>query len=336
MKRLLAAAVLAAGLAAMTPARAEVDEIKIPKGAGGVGFLGLLVMEKHGLVEKHAKALGLDKTKVSYVNLGGPAQVNDALLSGNAHVVPAGPPAFLTIWARTRDSMKVTGLAAMTSMPMYLNTRSPEIKSIKDVGAKDKIAITAIKVSIPAIIMQMYAKKEFGADKTTHFDPMTVGMTHPDALAALLAGEGTEINLHFTSPPFHQRERRDPKIRTILTTNDVMGSSQTFTMLYMMAEFREKNPKSTAAILAGLEEANAMINADKKAAAEVFLDSVGRRGWTAEEIVDVLNDPDNKFTTTPENVMTYANFMNDIGTLKARPASWKDLFFPEIHGKPGN
>jgi NitT/TauT family transport system substrate-binding protein len=336
MKRLLAAAVLAASLAAMTPAHAEVDEIKIPKGAGGVGFLGLLMMEKHGLVEKHAKALGLEKAKVSYVNIGGPAQVNDALLSGNAHVVPAGPPAFLTIWARTRDSMKVTGLAAMTSMPMYLNTRSPEIKSIKDVGAKDKIAITAIKVSIPAIIMQMYAKKEFGADKTTHFDPMTVSMTHPDALAALLAGEGNEINLHFTSPPFHQREKRDPKIRTILTTNEVMGSSQTFTMLYMTAEFRDKNPKSTKAILAGLEEANAMINADKKAAAEVFLDSVGRRGWTSEEIVEVLNDPDNKFTTTPENVMAYANFMADIGTLKVRPASWKDLFFPEIHDKPGN
>lgn len=336
MKRLLAAAVLAASLAAMTPAHAEVDEIKIPKGAGGVGFLGLLMMEKHGLVERHARALGLDKTKVSYVNIGGPAQVNDALLSGNAHVVPAGPPAFLTIWARTRDSMQVTGLAAMTSMPMYLNTRSPEIRSIKDVGAKDKIAITAIKVSIPAIIMQMYAKKEFGADKTTHFDPMTVGMAHPDALAALLSGEGNEINLHFTSPPFHQREKRDPKIRTILTTNEVMGSSQTFTMLYMTGEFREKNPKSTKAILAGLEEANAMINADKKAAADVFLDSVGRRGWTSEEIVEVLNDPDNKFTTTPENVMTYANFMADIGTLKVRPASWKDLFFPEIHDKPGN
>jgi NitT/TauT family transport system substrate-binding protein len=336
MKTSLAAVLMAASLAAITPALAEVEEIKIPKGAGGVGFLGLLMMEKHGLVEKHAKALGLDKTKVSYVNIGGPAQVNDALLSGNAHVVPAGPPAFLTIWARTRDSMKVTGLAAMTSMPMYLNTRSPEIKSIKDVGAKDKIAITAIKVSIPAIIMQMYARKELGADKTTHFDAMTVSMTHPDALAALLAGEGNEINLHFTSPPFHQRERRDPKIRTILTTNEVMGSSQTFTMLYMMAEFREKNPKSTAAILAGLEEANAMINADKKAAAEVFLESVGRRGWSAEEIVEVLNDPDNKFTTTPENVMTYANFMSDIGTLKVRPASWKDLFFPEIHDKPGN
>lgn len=336
MRKLLAIALTAMLAGGTVPVRAEVDEIKIPKGAGGVGFLSLLVMEKHGLVEKHARAAGLDKAKVAWVNLGGPAAVNDALLSGNAHAVPAGPPAFLTIWGRTRDTIKVMGLAAMTSMPMYLNTRTPELKTIDDVRPTDKIAVTAIKVSIPSIIMQMHASKKFGADKFGHFDPMTVSMAHPDGLAALLAGEGNEINLHFTSPPFHQRERRDPKIRTIMTTTDVMEGSTTFTMLYMLSEFREKNPKSTAALLAALEEANAMINADKRAAAEVFLDSVGRRGWSTDEVVEVLNDPDNKFTTTPENVMKYANFMADIGTLKTRPASWKELFFPEVHAKPGN
>jgi NitT/TauT family transport system substrate-binding protein len=50
----------------------------------------------------------------------------------------------------------------------------------------------------------------------------------------------------------------------------------------------------------------------------------------------VLNDPDVKFTTVPENVMTYADFMTDVGSVKARPASWKDMFFPEIHGVSGS
>jgi len=34
--------------------------------------------------------------------------------------------------------------------------------------------------------------------------------------------------------------------------------------------------------------------------------------------------------------MKYAEFMHDSGSLKNRPASWKDLFFPEIHGAPGS
>lgn len=324
----LAATLLATGAAA------EVDEVRIPKGAGGVGFLSLLTMEKHGLVEKHAKAAGLPAPKVTWISVGGPAQVNDALLSGAAHVAPGGPPGFMLLWDRTRTSTKAIGLAAMTSMPMYLNTKAPEIKSMADIGPKDKIAVTAVKASIPAIIMQMHARATMGPDKTFHFDPMTVTMTHPDGLTSLLTGTA-EIKLHYTSPPFHQRERRDPAVRTIQTTTDVMGGSTTFTMLYMMTKFREENPRTTAALLAALEEANGIINADKTAAANVFLDSVGRKGWTVEEIVEVLNDPEVKFTTTPENYMKYAEFMHAIGSIKTKPSSWKDFFVPETQGKNG-
>ena len=45
-------------------ARAEVNEVRIPTGAGGVGFLPLLVMEKRQLIEKHAKAAGIPNLKV--------------------------------------------------------------------------------------------------------------------------------------------------------------------------------------------------------------------------------------------------------------------------------
>jgi NitT/TauT family transport system substrate-binding protein len=334
MRSLIAAVGVATVLAA-SAARAEVDEIRIPRGAGGVGFLSLLTMQKHDLVAKHARAQGLTGAKVTWINVGGPAQVNDALLSGAAHVAPGGPPGFMLLWDRTRTSLKAMGLAPMTSMPMYLNTKAPHIKAMSDIGPTDKIAVTAVKASIPAIIMQMHARKTLGPEKTFHFDPMTVTMTHPDGLAALLSGTA-EIKMHYTSPPFHQRERRDPAVRTIQTTTDVMGGSTTFTMLYMTTKFREENPKTTAAILAALEEANQIINADKTAAANVFLDSVGRKGWTLEEIVEVLNDPEVKFTTTPENYMNYAEFMHAIGSIKTKPASWKDFFFPEVHGKSGS
>jgi NitT/TauT family transport system substrate-binding protein len=50
----------------------------------------------------------------------------------------------------------------------------------------------------------------------------------------------------------------------------------------------------------------------------------------------VLNDPDIRFTTTPENTAKYAEFMQEIGSIENRPESWRDLFFPEIHGEPGS
>ncbi len=33
--------------------------------------------------------------------------------------------------------------------------------------------------------------------------------------------------------------------------------------------------------------------------------------------------------------MTYANFMADVGSIRNRPKTWQDMFFPEIHDGAG-
>ncbi len=43
-----------------------------------------------------------------------------------------------------------------------------------------------------------------------------------------------------------------------------------------------------------------------------------------------------RFTMTPENVLKYASFMQSIGAMKKAPASWKELFFPNVHSLPGS
>jgi NitT/TauT family transport system substrate-binding protein len=313
----------------------ETAQVRIPKGAGGVGFLPLLVMEKQRLIEKHAREAGIENLAVRWIEIGGPAVVNEALLSGSADFIAAGPPAFLILWDRTLDSSKVMGVAAITSLPMYLNTRSGHLRTLDDLRESDKIAVTAIKVSIPAIIMQMYAREKYGAAETARFDRYTVTLTHPDGVVALLSGANS-INAHFTSPPFHQRERKDPRVRTIMTSDDVMGGSTTFTMLSTTSRFREQNPTVYGAVLKALEEANGLIVSDRKAAAELLLSSTGESGFSLDEILEVINDPSVKFTTTPENVAKYAGFMHDAGSIKTRPASWKELFFPDIHAAPGS
>jgi NitT/TauT family transport system substrate-binding protein len=328
MTRLLALALTAAFTLA-----AEVNEVRIPVGAGGVGFLPLLVMQKRQLIEKHAKAAGIPTLHVRWIEIGGPSVMNDALLSGSADFITAGPPAFLTLWDRTHTSVKVQGVAAMSSMPMYLNARVDRLKRLDDITDKDKIAVTAIKVSIPSIVMQMYAKQKYS--QPTRFDKYTVTMTHPDGVIALLSGSSA-VDAHFTSPPFAQREKKDARVRTIMLSDDVLGGSTTFTMVSTTSKFREQNPKVYAAVLASIEEANQMIVADKKSAAEMLLASSGDKGFSVSELVEVLNDPRIKFTTTPENVMKYADFMYSTGSIKNRPASWKDLFFPEIHRAPGS
>jgi NitT/TauT family transport system substrate-binding protein len=335
MRKLLGTA-LATGMLLTAGCSSGTREVRIPVGAGGVGFLPLLVMQKYQLIEKYAQQEGVPNLQVRWINIGGPSVVNDALLSGSADFTAAGPPAFITLWDRTVNSAQIKGVAAMSSLPMYLNTRADHLKKLDDVREGDKIAVTSIKVSIPSIIMQMYASQKYGAAQATRFDRYTVTMTHPDGVIALLSGSSA-IDAHFTSPPFYQRERKDPKIRTIMSSDDVMGGSTTFTMLATTSRFREQNPKIYQAVMKALEEANQRIIADKATAAQILLDSTGGdKGFSVDEIVDVLNDPHTKFTTTPENLMKYASFMHSIGSIQNQPSSWKDMFFPEIHGAPGS
>lgn len=320
-------AILALGAIALMPltARAEVSELRVPLGAGGFGFLPLYMMKKYELVEKEAAKAGL-KLTVNWSKIGGPSVMNDALLSGSADFISAGPPSFLILWDRTKGKGDVKGVAAMSTMPMYLNTSAAHLKKIDDLKEGDKIAVTAVKVSIPAIIMQMYAKQKDGADKTFKYDPSTVSMTHPDGVIAMLSGN-KQITAHYTSPPFAQRELKDKAIRTIQTTNDVMGGAQTFTMISTTTKFHNENPKAYAAFVGALKQSFDMIKKDKKAAAQVLLESMGGKGWTVDELVEILDQPDIYYTTKPEGVMKYATFMNEIGSLKNKAASLKDLFF---------
>jgi NitT/TauT family transport system substrate-binding protein len=331
---LIVLAVLA-GCSKSPAAGSETNEIRIPRGAGGVGFLPLLVMEKYGLIEKHAVEAGLPSLKVHWIDLGGPAVMNAALLSGSVDFIAAGPPAFLILWDRTRDSAKVMGVAAIASLPMYLNTGSEHLKKLDDIREGDKIAMTSIKVSIPAIIMQMYAAKKYGASEATRFDKYTVTMTHPDGVIALLSGGGA-VTAHFTSPPFHQRERKDARIRTILTSDEVMGGSTTFTMLSTTSKFREQNPKAYKAVYQAMEEAVQRIEADKKTAADILLASASEGGFSRDEMADVIGGPDVKFTLVPEHILEYARFMKETGSIQNVPDSWKGFFFPESHGLPGS
>ena len=107
-------------------------------------------------------------------------------------------------------------------------------------------------------------------------------------------------------------------------------------MLSTTKKFRDENPTIYAAVLSALEEANARIASQPREAAEMLMASTPTSGFSVDETVAMLTEPAVKFTTTPENVSKYADFMHQIGSITQKPASWKDVFFPEIHSAPGS
>ena len=324
---LLVAAVL------LSPAlRAELAEIKVAQ-QYGISYLPLMLMEEQKLIEKHAKAAGVD-VKVGWAKFAGGNVMNDALLSNSLQFASGGVGPLVTLWARTRGNLDVKAVSAINSMPLYLNTRNPNVRTIRDFTEKDKIALPAVKVSIQAVTLQMAAEKAFGEGQQNKHDALTVSMSHPDAQAALLSG-ASEITAHFSSPPFQYQQLEKPGIRTVLSSYDVLGGPATFNVVWTTSRFRNENPKLYDAFVKALDEAIAQINRDKKAAAEAYL-RISKDKDTLANILAMLNDPAIVYTTTPQNVMKYVDFMNKIGSIKVKPDSWKDLFFPNIHGAAGS
>ena len=315
------------------PAFAETSEIRCAQ-QYGTSYLALMIMQDQKLVEKHAKQAGLGDVKVTWAKLGGPGAMNDALLSGGLDFGTGGVPSLITLWAKTQGTpMEVRGVGALNDMPNELMTSNPKVKTLKDFGPGDKIAVTTVKISTQALLLQMGAAKEFGEKNFDKLDPLTVSMPHPDAAAALLSGSGS-ITAHFASPPFLYQELAKG-LRSVISSYDILGGPATFNVVWSTKKFHDQNPKAYQAFVAAFQEATDQINKDKKTAAETYK-RMSRTSESIDDLVKQLNDPKVKFTLEPHRLNVTAEFMNKVGRINKKPSSWKDLFFDNVHSLSGS
>lgn len=329
MKRgwLVILGLLAAGTAAAEPARL--------RSATQLGLTNLppMVMEHERLVEQHARAMGLGEIEMTWARIGSGEALNDALLSGSIDLATVSVPSFLISWDKTLGNLNVKSLGAFNALPLYLLVRNPKIQSIKDFTDTDRIALPGVQSSSHSIILEMEAERVWGPGQARRLDRLTVSRSHPDAVVAFLAG--SEITAHFSAPPFQQRELETPGVHKILSSRDVYGGPGTIGLVTATSRFCNANPKSCAAFLAALDDAVALINTDKRRAAEIYLE-ISQVKDTRERVQALLEAPDAAFDVTPRGVMKVAEFMHRIGTLKHQPARWQDLFFPGVHDRPGS
>jgi NitT/TauT family transport system substrate-binding protein len=327
----LLAATLAAGALFSSGARAE-GKISIAQ-QFGIGYLILDVVRDQQLIEKHGKAQGLE-IKVDWNSISGATAMNEALLTGALDVVSAGVPPMLTVWDRTKGKQNVKAIAALGSMPNYLLTNNPNIKTLKDFSDKDRIAVPAAGVGFQSRTLQIETARQFGDDQFKKFDNISVSLPHPDATAALIAG-GSEINSHFSSPPFQYQALQNPNVHKVLSSYDILGGPATFNVLYTTEKFHDENPKTYKAFYDALAEAENIIKADKPAAAQAYI-RVEQSKLPLALVEQIVKDPEIDFTVVPQRTFIYAEKLQELGVLKNKAASWKDYFFEEAHSGAGS
>ena len=325
------AAAVAFALSA-SAANAEPRTVRIAK-QYGISYLPLTIMQEKKLLEAEGKKLGLDLA-TDWIRFTGGPPMNEALISGNLDFASGGVGPLVTIWARTQNNLKVKGVASLNSMPLYLNTIKPEIKTIKDFTDKDRIALPAVRVSIQAVVLQMAAEKVFGKGQEHKLDPLTVSLSHPDGLAQMMSGK-SEITAHLTSAPFQYQELADKRVHKVLDSFEVLGGPHTFNIVYATSKLYTENPKLIKAFVAALGEAMKEIKDDPAAAAALWV-KADKSKLPVAEALRIIKLKENKWTMTPEKTMVFADYMSRVGMIPVKPASWKEMFFDSIHDLPGS
>src|SRR5436190_12357375 len=193
-------------VAGIGSAAAEVSEVRIVA-QNGSNYLPLFVMQGQKLVEKHLAAKGLASTGVVWSKLAGPSAIIDSFLAGAVHFSGQGVPSTALIWDRTRNGIGAKAVSAMTASNIWMMTRKPELKSLRDLTEKDRIAVPSVKTSTQALFLWTAAEKEFGEGQWGKLDFMTVSLPHPDAMAAVVNPSG-EITVHAATSPYADLERK--------------------------------------------------------------------------------------------------------------------------------
>jgi NitT/TauT family transport system substrate-binding protein len=299
----------------------------------GIFYMPSHIMEKQKLIEKHAAALGVPGVTTKWINLSGGGAQTDALLAGGVDILNTGPGNLLLLWDRTRGGVK--GIVATSAQPMTLISRDANIKSLKDIGPNDKIAVPTVKVSTQAIVLQIAASELFGADQWSKLDPNTVQIGHPDAYVAMTNAQH-EVRNHFAIPPFTFLELKNVAgAHVVLSSPDVMGGPLSQAQFFTTTKFADANPKIVQAVRDATKEAQDLIRSDTRAAVEIYKEVTGDK-TSVEDLLAWLREPGMmEWNLQPQGTMKFADHLFKTGVLKTKPKAWTDYYLPVAHDLKG-
>lgn len=299
----------------------------------GVNFLPTHVMQKRGLVEKHASRLGLPGARAEWIDFPGGGNATDAMLAGTIDVVNAGPGNLLLLWDRTKGGVK--GIVSNSSLPTTLISREDRLRKLTDYGPSDRIALPTVLVSTQAILLQIAAEKLYGAENWRQFNAGTVQMGHADGYVAM-RNPLHEVRSHFTSPPYISRELKDvPGAHVVTSSPDILGSDLSTAINYATTRYVAREPGMVQALIDASAEACASVKDDPATAARDYLE-LSRDRLDEPELIALLRQPDMVFETRPVGTKVFADFLARAGTLRIKPERWTDYFVEQAAGLGGS
>jgi len=285
----------------------------------GLGYAPLQIIKEKNLMEKY-----LSGVNVEWKQLGTGPVIRDAIIADKVDIGFMGITPFLIGWDKGVQWKIATASACS---PLGLQTYKENVNELSDFDTTDRIASPAIG-SIQHILLAMAAEKQLGNSRA--LDNNQVGMTHPDAAAALLSKK--DITGHFTSPPYIFEELSNKDIHQVISGEDAFGGEFTFIFGVASERFHDSNPAGYAAFIAAFNEAVAFINNNPQEAAEIL---APQYRLTEEQTLKYITWDGTNYCTTPYGILGFAEFMNKSGYISKLPKSIAEISFENVQAAIG-
>ena len=267
----------------------------------GMAYAPLKVIQEKGLIEENYDG----DVEVNFQTLNSGASINDAFVAGDVDVGLMGVAPAIT--GSLNEGVPYKICTNVSAQPHRLMTNDPNIKTLKDIGEKDQIALVNIG-SIQHILLAMAAKEQLGDAHA--LDNNIAAMAHPDGMTALLNGS---VKCQLTTSPFVFKEAEEEGISEVEAIESVWPEGNSFIVAVASTDLHDNNPELYDAVLAAFNDAIAFMNDDPEAAAEMLC---GDEDVDAATYLEWLNDPACSYSTNLTGVSTMAKFMTEEGFLE--------------------
>jgi len=334
--RLLALGLLLLASLGLSRAMADPVTVRVARPIDIVA-LPLLVMQREHLIERTAEAMGIADISVTWSTPADSANgAVNALAAGQVDLALVDLVPFLVAadGGAGNAAADIRAVAAVVGRPYVLLARKQTIGTIRDFGPGDRIAVPALNVSGPAVMLEMAASQEWGIEHYNKLDPLVVAQPDAAAADALISGKG-DIDAHFSRTPYADSELGEPGVHRVMDSFDIAGP-HTAAVLATTMRFRTGNPELCKAILSALQAADDYIKNSPGKAAEIFAAAAKEQEIPLEDVSDMIGDPDLAYRAAPAGLTHLIEFLYRIHRLQHRPAAWQVWFLPESRDLAGN
>jgi NitT/TauT family transport system substrate-binding protein len=270
----------------------------------GIAYAPIEIMKSEGYLEEELKKMNME-LNVEYISLGNTSQIREMMLSGEVTVGYGAIPPFLIGIDNGMDWKAIGGLSK-TRVSLISNDNTIDRTNFYNENVK---IILPQPGSIQHILISMFLDKE-GVDYN-QIEKNILSMTHPDGVTAMSSLNNDKL-VHFTTPPYIQKELEIEENRVILESTDCLKEEFTFAIGFCTEDFYN-NENAYKAYNNAIKRAIDLLNNDKIKSIEILSKNTQ---YAKEDLELLLSTENTKFSTTINGMEDFYNFMKKSGMLK--------------------